>query len=301
MSDFHGVVPALITPYDSSGEFNEAAYRQLMEYGIKAGADGFWITGGTGESVLLAEDEVVRIAQVSADQSAGRAKSIVHVGALTTSAAVRMATAARQAGVDAVSCVPPFFYRMSDQAVVDHYRAVADAGDMPFFVYNQPKYTGVEITPSLMEMLIRAVPQLAGVKHSAPDFHNIRRFSAMGIAVFTGSGSLFLPALAAGAVGVVDGPLTVSPEIWVDLYHAYREGDMQQAQNLQERGRKLIELVGRFGMQAACKVLASARFGMDCGIPRLPIPTLTDVQQSELLQAAREIGVLETPQATDRV
>ena len=301
MSDFHGVVPALVTPFDSSGEFNETAYRQLMEHGIKAGADGFWITGGTGESVLLSEDEVIRIAQVSADQSGGRAKSIVHVGALTTAAAVRMARGARQAGVDAISCVPPFFYRPSDQAVVDHYRAVAEAADLPFFVYNQPKYTQVEITPSLMEMLVRAVPQLAGVKHSAPDFHNIRRFSAMGIAVFTGSGSLCLPALAAGAVGVVDGPLTVAPEIWVDMYRAHREGDMQQAQALQEQGRRLIELVGRFGMQAACKILAGVRFGIDCGVPRLPMPALTDAQQSELLQLAGEIGVLGTPQAADRV
>ena len=293
MNEFHGVVAALVTPYDSNGEFNETAYRQLIEHGIKAGVDGFWIAGGTGESVLLTEDEVIRIAQVSAHQCAGRVKTIVHVGALTTAGAVRMAVAAREAGVDAISCVPPFFYHPSDQAVADHFRAVAQAADLPFFVYNQPRYTGVEITPSLMEMLVGEVPQLAGVKHSAPGFHNIRRFSAMDIAVFTGSGTLFLPALAAGGAGVVDGPLTVSPEIWVDLYRAHREGDTQRAQALQERGRELIELVGRYGMQAACKALVNARLGIDCGVPRLPIPALTDAQRSELLEEARDLGVLE--------
>ena len=109
--------------------------------------------------------------------------------------------------------MPPFFYHPSDQAIIDHYRAVVDAAELPLFIYNQPRYTGVEFTAPLMEKVVKAVPQVAGVKHSAPDFNNIRRFADMNIAVFTGSGSLFLSALAAGAIGVVDGPLTVAPEL----------------------------------------------------------------------------------------
>ena len=292
MGNFHGVVPALITPFDAEGRLNEEAFREVMEHNIQAGADGFWITGGTGESVLLSEEEVIQIAQVSADQSKGRAKTIVHVGALTTQSAVRMAEASRAAGVDAISCVPPFFYRPSDQAVVDHYKAVAGAADLPFFVYNQPKYTGVEITPALMGTLIEQIPQVAGVKHSAPDFHNIRRFSQMGIDVFTGSGSLFLAALTAGAAGVVDGPLTVAPEIWVEAYRAYREGDVQRAQELQEQGAKLIDLAGKYGMQATCKALVKARLGIDSGEPRPPISSLSEEQTNQLLNDARAIGVL---------
>ena len=182
MGNFHGVVPALITPFDAEGRLNEEAYRGVMEHNIQAGVDGFWITGGTGESVLLGEEEVIQIAQVSADQSKGRAKTIVHVGALTTQSAVRMAEASRAAGVDAISCVPPFFYRPPDQAVVDHYKGCCRRGGTSLSSStNQPKYTGVEITPALMSTLIEQIPQVAGVKHSAPDFHNIRRFSQMGI------------------------------------------------------------------------------------------------------------------------
>ena len=294
---FHGVVAALVTPFDSRGEFNEKAYRQVMEHGINASVDGFWIAGGTGESVLLTDDEVIRIAHVSADQSRGRAKTIVHVGALTTRSAVRIARAAHEAGVDAVSCVPPFFYRPSDQALVDYYRAVAEAAGLPFFVYNQPRYTGVEITPALMEKIKASVPQLAGVKHSAPDFHNVRRFANMDLTVFTGSGSLFLATLAAGGHGVVDGPLTVGPELWVGMYRAYREGDMKRAQALQEQGCKLVDLAGAYGMQATCKALAKARLGIDCGAPRLPIPALTEAQTRDLLKDAEKIGVLKAAKA----
>ena len=298
MRDFKGVVAATITPFTPEGEFNEAAFRQVMESNIQAGVDGFWISGGTGESVLLTEDEVIRTAEISAELCKGRASSIVHVGALTTSSSARMARGASDAGADAIACVPPFFYHPSDQAIIDHYCAVVDASGLPLFIYNQPKYTGVEFTPALMEKVIKAVPLVAGVKHSAPDFNNIRRFTAMGIDVFTGSGSLFLSAMATGAVGVVDGPLTVAPELWVGAYRAYQQGDMAQAREYQRKANMLIDLAAQFGMQATCKALASASMGIDCGEPRRPIPSLSSEEKTELIDAAKSNGLIRLPQSS---
>ena len=166
------------------------------------------------------------------------------------------------------------------------------------FVYNQPKYTGVEITPAPMNTLVEEIPWVAGVKHSAPDFHNIRRFSQMGIDVFTASGSLFLAALAAGGSGVVDGPLTVAPAIWVDAYRAFKEGDNARAQELQEHGAKLVDLAGKYGMQATCKVLVKACMGIDCGVPRLPISSLNEDETRQLLSEAEAIGVLSPGRAS---
>ena len=194
--------------------------------------------------------------------------------------------------------MPPFFYRPTNQGIVDHYKAVAAAAGLPFFVYNQPKYTGVEITPALMNTLVEEIPWVAGIKHSAPDFHNIRRFTQMGIDVFTGSGSLFLAALAAGGSGVVDGPLTVAPTIWVEAYKAFKEGNIERAQELQEQGAKLVDMAGEFGMQATCKVLVKACMGIDCGVPRLPISSLSDEQTKQLLREAEGIGVLNPAKAS---
>ncbi len=298
MTEFKGVVAATITPFDSDGKFNEAAFRHVMESNIQSGVDGFWISGGTGESVLLTDEENMRIAAISAELCRGRAKSIVHVGALTTGSAARMARAAREAGADAIACVPPFFYHPTDQAIIDHYRAVVDASSLPLFIYNQPKYTGVEFTAPLMEKVMRDVPKVAGVKHSAPDFNNIRRFRDMGLAVFTGSGSLFLSALMTGAVGVVDGPLTVAPELWVGAYRAYQSGEIAAAQEFQRRANVLIDLAAVYGMQATCKALSSVVYGQECGDPRLPIPSLTPEEKSDLIGAAQSAGVIRTPQPT---
>ena len=297
MSTFQGVFPALITPFHRDGTLNEQAFRDVMESCIQAGVNGFWINGGTGESVLLSDEENIRVTEISSDQSRGRIQNIIHVGALTTARAVSMAKAAREANAEAISCVPPFFYRPKDEAIIDHYKAIADAAGLPLFVYNQPKYTGVEITPPLMAELIEKIPLVAGVKHSAPDFHNIRKFSQLGIDVLTGSGALFLPALTGGASGVVDGPLTVAPEIWVEAYTSFKEGNVTKSAELQEKGAKLVDLAGKYGMQATCKVLVQARLGIETGTPRAPLAALNSKEKNDLINEAVDIGILTKEQA----
>ena len=125
MAKFEGVIPAIITPMTGDGRLNEEAFREVMEFNIRAGVHGFWIAGGTGESVLLDDDENMRISEIAADQGQGRVNNIMHVGAPTTKRAARMAEHAAASGVDAICCVPPFFYRPTDEALVEHYRVVA--------------------------------------------------------------------------------------------------------------------------------------------------------------------------------
>jgi dihydrodipicolinate synthase/N-acetylneuraminate lyase len=159
MADFEGLFPAIITPMSrDTGKLNEAAFREVMEFNIRAGVHGFWVAGGTGESVLLDDEENMRIAEIAADQSRGRIKNIMHVGAPTTERAVALAENAARAGVEAICCVPPFFYRQSDEAIVEHYKAVGAASNLPLFVYNLPQSTGVEITPEMMKKIQDGVP-----------------------------------------------------------------------------------------------------------------------------------------------
>lgn len=297
---FKGVVSAIVTPFNADGEINEDAYRKIVEFNIEAGVDGFWVAGGTGESVLLDEEERIRLAELTVDQARGRAKTILHVGALTTRSAVRMAEGARKAGADAIACVPPFFYRPGDRAIVEHYRVVAEAADLPLFVYNLPSSTGVEITPPLMAKLAEAVPQLAGIKHSAFNLYNLRIFAEMDLAAFIGMSALLLPAMTLGACGTIDGPPGVWPEPFVELYNAYIKGDLERARKAQERTGKLGTLVWRNPAFAAAfhssfKTILNARLGIDCGAPRRPLLELNAEEKEELLNKAREVEGLQPP------
>ncbi len=291
MPEFRGILPAIITPMTPEGKLNEAAFREVMEFNIQAGVNGFWVAGGTGESVLLDDEENMRIAEIAADQNRGRIANIMHVGAPTTARAVKMAENAARAGVEAICCVPPFFYKPSDEAVVEHYRVVAAAADLPFFVYNLPQATGTEITLDLMKKIQDRVPQLKGLKHSAPTFPNTREFVSMGLVCLIGNGALMLSALSVGAPGCVDGPPNMVPEIWVELWNAYQNGDFKRAQAAQERATEVTNIVRQFGLHATIKAVISDRLGIDCGDPRRPGLPLTDEQRTHVLKRTAELGL----------
>ena len=293
MPEFRGVFPATITPMTPEGRLHEEAFRKVLEFNIQAGVHGFWQAGGTGESVLLDDEENRRIAEIAADQARGRVANIMHVGASTTARAVGLAEHAARVGVDAICCVPPFFYGRTDEEIVEHYRVVAAAADLPLFVYNLPSATGVEITPALMLKIQERVPQLAGLKHSAPSFGNVRAFARMGLVCFIGSGILMLPGLTIGAVGCVDGPPNMAPELWVEIWNAYQEGDLRRAEAAQARASELLDLVlmipGKY--HAITKVVIGERLGLDCGDPRPPALPLTPEQRARVKERVAELGL----------
>lgn len=291
MVEFRGVFPAIITPMTPEGKLNEDAFRQVMEFNIQAGVHGFWVAGGTGESILLDDEENRRIAEIAVDQAHGRITNIMHVGAPTTARAARLAEHAAKVGVEAICCVPPFFYGRSDEAIVEHYRVVAAAADLPLMVYNLPHATGVEITPPLMLKIQERVPQLAGLKHSALTFANVRAFTKMGLSCLIGNCRLMLPALTIGATGCVDGPPNMAPELWVEIWHAYQAGDLKRAEAAQDKATEITSLMQPFSFHAVIKAVLSERLGIDCGDPRPPGLPLTPEERMQLRQKMAELNL----------
>jgi dihydrodipicolinate synthase/N-acetylneuraminate lyase len=292
MADLLGVVPAVVTPFTAKGDFNEEAFREIIEHNIQAGVHGFWIGGGTGESVLLDDEENFRIATAAANQAAGRITNIMHIGAPTTRRAVKMAERAASAGVDALCCVPPFFYAAGDDEIIEHYRVVASATELPLLLYNLPESTGVNISPTLAAKIRDKVPQVAGLKHSGPTVEHVREFSNLGLACFIGNCYLMLPGLTIGAVGCVDGPLNVVPELWVAIWRAYQEDDLAGAMEAQRHATEVAQAILDFGFLGALKAAASECLQIDCGSPRAPQAALSAAQRSEMVERLRKLGVM---------
>ena len=295
-TEFQGVFPAVITPMTPEGKLNEEAFRKVIEFNIQAGVHGFWVAGGTGESILLDDEENQRIAEIVANQARGRAKNIMHVGAPTTARTAKLAEHAARAGVDAICCVPPFFYHRTDNEIVEHYRIVAEAADLPLFVYNLPHSTGVEVTPALMQKIQDGVPQLAGLKHSAVTLGHVRTFTKMGLSCLIGNCRLMLPALTLGATGCVDGPLNMLPELWLAIWNAYRDGDLKRAEAAQDNAWEILSEISRCGggFHAVIKAVLSERLGIECGDPRPPASPLTAEQRTALSTRIVELCVLDT-------
>jgi dihydrodipicolinate synthase/N-acetylneuraminate lyase len=295
--EFKGVFPAPPTPTTDDGRVNEKALRAMLDDNIAHGCGGFWMAGSTGEGPVLTDEARDVVAKVSAETCKGRALVIMQVGSMSTASAVKAAKTARSAGCAAVCCLPPLFFRASERSIIDYYKAVADAaGDLPFFVYNLPQLTQIEFFPPMMEKLKREIPTLKGLKHSAPDFTQIRLFADMGLTCFSGNGALALPALTMGAVGTIDAPLTLAPWHYAELFAAWEAGNLKRAQALQDEVRKFVDLVWMFGAPAdVCKTVLSARLGVDCGHSVAPVNRLTDEQRREVLRVADSLGVIAAP------
>jgi dihydrodipicolinate synthase/N-acetylneuraminate lyase len=292
---FKGVFPAPPTPTMEDGRVNEKALRALLDDNISHGCGGFWMAGSTGEGPVLSEEARDATARISAETCKGRALVIMQVGSMSTATAVKAAKTSRSAGCAAVCCLPPLFFRSSERSIIDYYKAVADAaGDLPFFVYNLPQLTQIEFFPPMMEKLQREIPTLKGLKHSAQDFMQIRAFADMGLTCFSGNGALPLPALTMGAVGTIDAPLSLAPWHYAELFAAWEAGNIELAKSLQDEVRKFVDLVWMFGAPAdTCKVILTARLGVDCGRSIPPLNRLTDEQCRDVLRAADALGVTE--------
>ena len=295
--EFKGVFPANPTPVQADGRINEGALRAIFEENLAHGVDGFWVAGSTGEGPVMSDQQRVTTARIAGETISGRGLSIMHVGAISTESAVKGAKAAKESGCDAVCCVPPFFFRASDDTVIEHYKRVVDAADgLPFFVYNLPQLTQIETNPPLMEKIVENVPNVMGLKHSAPNFSDIRIFANMGLKCFSGNGTLPLPALTMGAVGTVDAPLSIAPWHYFELFDAWERGDIETAQRLQDGVVEIVDIVRMFGAPAAVtKLILSERLGVDCGRPIPPVADLTDEQRVVVLAAARDAGLLQAP------
>ena len=282
MSEFRGVYPAIITPMTASGDLNEEAFRVVYEGNVRAGAHGFWVAGGTGESVYLTEAENNRVAEIAADQNGGRVKNIMHVGAATTAQAARQAEHAAKAGVEAICAVPPFFYGVEDEAIVEYYRVVGNCRRSATLCLQSPPRHRGRYRPGTHGEDSGRRPSAEGTEalfDRVPQRRNA--YVEMGLDCFIGSSLLMAPALAVGAVGCIDGPLCIVPELWVDIWNAHSAGDGEAALAAQRRATEFVTLSRTIPFPAGFKTLCTARFASRvCGDPRPPFPPASEEEKT---------------------
>lgn len=291
-----GILPALITPMDDDGaRVNEESLRALVERQIRRGVSGFFVCGGTGEGLLLAPDERTRVLAAVLEAAAGRARVIAHVGAVDTATAARLAGEAAVLGADAISAVPPIYFRVDDDALVEHYRIIGEAaGDTPLYPYQIPSATGVELGARIMERML-AIPSLGGIKYSSYnlfDMRNIIELAPERLSVLSGFDEVCLAALSMGAHGAIGSTYNVMPATFAALYRAMEAGKLEEARELQFRANRVIGALLGVPLIAGLKALLSAQ-GIACGAPRRPQRPLTAAERERLLSAVAAAGLEE--------
>lgn len=276
-----GILSALVTPFDGDGRVNETAVAPLIEFELGQGIDGFYVGGSTGEAFLQSPDERTRLLRSVAAANSGRGTLIAHVGAIATEEVVAMARAAADAGYDAVSAVPPFYYDFSAAELAAHYRALAAAMPLPVIIYNfggkVPKLT-TDVILSLLDDR-----RFAGVKHTSTDLYQLDRLKAHrpDAAIFNGYDEMCLAGLAMGADGAIGTTYNFMGAHFVAILQAFREGRMDRALALQRRANRVIDVLAEVGVFPGTKAILRV-LGQDVGACRPPFGPLPEGADARL-------------------
>lgn len=283
----HGVIPALVTPFNDSGELDTDAIRRLTGFLLEAGVHGIMTVGGTGEFPLLTRDERRLVTEIVTKESEGHVPVIAGIMSCATAEAILLARDAADAGASAVIMTPPYYYPLPEQVVADHFRAVARDSSLPLIAYNNPGYTGHNISPNLIADLV-GEGTVIGLKQSNADLGQLvesLRLVASRAPVLTGIDSQFVSTLVVGAVGIFSTAACAVPAKVVAIYDAAISGDYESAAALQMD----LQPLNRFfeydpGYVAPCKEVLSLQ-GICGSLVRSPLPDLSADQRSELKAA----------------
>ncbi|WP_292070682.1 4-hydroxy-tetrahydrodipicolinate synthase [Brevundimonas sp. UBA7534] len=233
---FKGVITALITPL-RDGNVDEAAFVKLLERQIAAGVDGVVPMGTTGESATLHPEEHRRVVELAVATAAGRIRVIVGAGSSATDKAIEMVAHAKAVGADGALVVAPYYNRPSQTGMTAHFRAIADAVQLPVLLYNVPGRTGSDIANETVAALAEH-PNIVGIKDATGDMGRIAWMRATlpeGFAYLSGDDASWLGYAASGGHGVISVTSNVAPEAMVALQQALTTGDLATARSWQDR------------------------------------------------------------------
>jgi 4-hydroxy-tetrahydrodipicolinate synthase len=227
------VVVALLTPFGASGEPDERALAAHVEWLVEAGVDALMPCGTTGEGALLEPEEIVRVVAATVRAADGRVPVQAHVGRPATAATVELARRALAEGASAVSAVVPYYYALSEERVVAHYRALLAAVDAPVYAYTIPARAGNDLSTAAVRELAR--DGLAGVKDSTKSLDRHREYLETGVDVLVGTDAFVLEALRLGAGGCVSALANVRPDLLCAIRDRLDEAAQAEVVALRER------------------------------------------------------------------
>ncbi|QXH44583.1 dihydrodipicolinate synthase family protein [Pseudomonas xanthosomatis] len=284
-TEFHGIIGYTITPFSHDGEqLDLPALGQSIDRLIEGGVHAIAPLGSTGEGAYLSDSEWQQVAQYSLEHINRRVPSIVSVSDLTTAGAVRRARFAQQHGADAVMVLPAAYWKLSEAEIVQHYRSIGAAIDLPIMLYNNPATSGTDMPVELILRIVREVPNVTMVKESTGDIQRMHKLQLLGegqVPFYNGCNPLALEAFVAGASGWCTAAPNLIPALNLSLYEAVQAGELEHARALFYRQLPLLDFILKGGLPATIKA-GLGMTGLPVGEPRRPVFGLNEQGRATL-------------------
>lgn len=254
---FKGVMPALVTPFlEDRKTVDEKAARDLIEFLIGQGADGFYVLGSTGEGIVMEESERMRMCEIAVSAVAGRVPVIVHVADMNFDRAVRLAQHAEKAGADAISALPPLFFHYSNNDIYNYYKTLAASTSLPFVMYNHLSANGgmsAELVSKLFEE-----ENVTGVKWTLNNYYglmDLKDKTGGKLNIINGPDEMLLQGLAAGADAGIGTTYNVMLPMYKEVYRAFNAGEVEKAMIAQRKADQIISVMFKYEVLPATKYM----------------------------------------------
>lgn len=293
-----GLIPATFTPMHTDGSLNLGLIPPMVDFLIDKKLTGLYVCGSTGEGVSLTTDERKTVAAAFVKATRGRIPVILQVGHTSLAEARSLAAHAQEIGADAISAVPPFYFKPAslDANVRCMAQIASAAPDLPFYYYHIPQMTGVQVdVADLLAAGSRVIPNLVGAKYSIHDVYNLQAAAELEHGRFNllfGSDEMLLSGLAAGAPGAVGTTYNFAAPVFQRVIDAFQRSDMATAKLHQGQTVQMIRLGVRFGGTPAFKLMMKF-LGFDCGPMRLPMMPISPEKEAAFKDALTELGFFE--------
>lgn len=283
-----GIYSAIISPLSSSGGLNEKVLKQLVQFELAHGVEGFYCCGSSGEGLLLSDDERKRLVEIVVFECGGTVPVLAHVGSLSTRSAIELARHAEKTGVCAVSAIPPIYYKYTQSEINQYYQDIIDAVSLGVIVYNIPQFTGISFTtdnPLLQNK------RIIGIKHTSMNLYDLERIGRehSDKILINGHDEIYVSAMAAGATAIVGTTVNVFPKLFAKIRTAFTAGKIDEARALQHRLNDAVEVFVNTNVFSAAKYAMEIQ-GVPAGPCRKPFIELTAAQKKLVAEAVGKLS-----------
>jgi 4-hydroxy-tetrahydrodipicolinate synthase len=289
--ELSGCGTALVTPFGSDGSVDEAALVRLVEWQVESGIDFLVACGTTGEASTMSEAENLRVAEIVVSTVAGRVPVFAGCTHNATSEAVAKAKRlAKTAGLTGLLTANPYYNRPAQEGQYQHFRAIAEAVDLPILLYNIPSRTGVNLEPATV-LRLAEITNIIGIKESSGNLAQITELivnAPRGFAVLSGDDGIALPAIALGGVGLISVASNVVPAEMTQMVRAALAGDWARANEINAKYMKLMQAHFCEPNPAPVKAVL-ALMGKCEDVLRLPMVSVTPANRAKLQGLANEL------------
>jgi 4-hydroxy-tetrahydrodipicolinate synthase len=286
------VLTAIVTPFDDEGRVDIAKFRELASYLVENGSDGIVVTGTTGESPTLTDEERFQLYEAAVDEVGAGATVIAGTGTYNTAHSIHLTERAHGLGVDGFLVVTPYYNLPTPRGIVEHFKAIAASTDKPIVAYNIPARVVRNIEPETMSELAE-IPNVKAVKQANADLDQARTILAeTDLDLYAGDDDLVLPFLELGGMGgVCVHTHVVGPQV-KELIRRFREGDAEGAKRLEGETAVAIEILRVVTNPIAIKAALNL-LGHDVGGVRLPLVEADDAQRAQIRGCLERLGLLQ--------